>query len=244
MTQVLGPFGVDLFWSLGWAAVLVAVLWLAEQATALLPLSSRQREAASRRFPLLRAALLTLYALLAVPSLFADFEGMMAPSFLLALGLVVAIYWRVLREGVAGIALRAEGSCRIDARVRIGQLEGRIIGLGPRALRLETQEGEIALVPYTEASRAAVVETQRSEQPVAHAFRLPRDPRAQVAEQTASIRRAALRCHWAAVARPPAVVLKTGELEVTVYAIDAAHGPDVESAVRQSLAEPSGTTGR
>ena len=54
------------------------------------------------------------------------------------------------------------------------------------------------------------------------------------------IRETALLSHWSSIARPPEVVTTDdGELEVTIFAIDADRAPELERLLRRALAAPT-----
>ena len=73
-----------------------------------------------------------------------------------------------------------------------------------------------------------------------HVFELSLPDRPSVAITKRRIREAALRCHWAAIAREPEIsVLDSDRYEITVFAVDPDRVREVEAAVRSELAARS-----
>lgn len=202
----------------------------------LLPVSADRRSRIARLYPSVMIAVVVLYTLMAVGTLFADYPVLLPLALLVALAGLGTLFWTFARDVLSGIVLRAEGTCELGRSVQIGDVRGQIISLGPRALGLETQGGDIAFVPYGEVSRRAIVQTSGAEQLAARTFKLELPDGQEPARVAHHLQIVALRCHWAAIGRDPFVVVRPDGLEMTVYAVDAAHLPEVETAVRNALA--------
>lgn len=142
-----------------------------------------------------------------------------------------------MRDLLAGVALKAGRVCQVGDRVRIEGIEGRVARMGYRVLVLETTRGDEVVLPYGRVAREAVVRTRTADGVASHEFTLQLPPQLSTAEARERIRRAALLCHWAAVAREPEVA-QTGdaELAVTVFSLDPEHATEIERAVRATLA--------
>jgi hypothetical protein len=66
-------------------------------------------------------------------------------------------------------------------------------------------------------------------------LKLPAEPSA-VTERKNLIRQRALNCHWSSLLREPDIEMRSGGLfDVTVYALDRDHGPEIEAAVRSAF---------
>jgi hypothetical protein len=110
--------------------------------------------------------------------------------------------------------------------------------VGYRVLVLETQLAEQVSVPFSALIKQPVARTPANASAVPHVFRL-RLPEGHVPDVVGEIKLAALENHWSSVVRQPEVTLEAGgECEVTVYALTAAHAPEIEAAVRKARLKP------
>jgi Mechanosensitive ion channel, beta-domain len=242
MSDAFGSLGFDLLILLVLGAALWFVAGAAHWAIGVVPMNKERRTALARISPIAGAALALCYLLFAARTLFRR-----EPSALpLVLALVVAGFsaaaWPAIRDFLAGVVLKAGRVCDEGDHVRIGNLEGRVAKMGHRVLVIETRDGDEAILPYSQIAREAVVRTRSLGGVMPHKFRIGGLPSERFAELREQIKREALLCHWSAFARDPEVVpVGGGGVEVTVFSLDDAHGPDIEAAVRRGLEPPART---
>lgn len=149
---------------------------------------------------------------------------------------LVVLSWSALYDLVSGVAFRVAQVCHEGDLVQVGDVEGRVLRIGTRALVLQTREGDEAVVPYGAIARRALRRTQSVHGAYVHAFELDQPVEEGFAELKQRVIDAALRCHWASVVHEPKVERREGtRIEVTVYAHDADHAPRVEAAIRRAL---------
>ena len=211
-----------------------------------LPMSVGRRAAAQRAAPVLGVVLVLFYVLLCVRTLFRDQPAYLPIALSLAFAGFVAASWPAARDLLAGVALKAGRVCRVGDRVRIENLEGKVVRMGMRVLVLETTRGDEVLLPYGRIAREAVVRTRSEGGVASHEFSLKLPPGLGAAEARTRIKRAALLCHWAAVGRDPEVIpsAEADALDVTVFALDPEHAHEIENAVRGALAPATSTPER
>lgn len=240
--SVLGDIGAS-GWDLGAALLLgllvAALVRGARFAIDVAPALAPRREALTRAFPLVAAAIGVLYLLFAAGLVFERYPQHFPIAVAVILGVTIAASWFAVKDLVSGIVLRAGRVLRVGDRVRAGALEGRVLRMGHRVLVVETARGEEAIVPYSALAREAVVRAPLGARVVPHTFTLVTARDLSVPETKATIREAALVCHWAALGRDPEVVPLDGDrFEVTIYALDADRVRDVERAVRSAVETP------
>lgn len=217
--------------------VLFLVLRAARFAIDVVPLSAERREGLRRAFPLGAAASVVLYLLVSAGIFFAPYPEDFPTAVAVILGGSIAASWFGLRDVVSGVFVRAGRVVRVGDYVSVGDLQGRVERMGARTVVIQTARGEEAILPYRELTRQAVLRTPVSERGTLHVFELLLPSRPSVAITKRQIREAALRCHWAAIAREPEInVLDADRYEVTVFAIDPDRVREVEAAVRSELA--------
>ncbi len=238
MTDTFGSLGFDLIMVLAGGAFLWLLLWALRWALNVIPMNKERRALLERASPIIGALVALSYLLFAARSVFRGQPA--ALPFVLAL--VVAGFsaaaWPTIRDFLAGVALKAGRVCHAGDHVRIGDVEGKILSLGYRVLVLETTSGDQAILPYSRVAKEAVVRTRSLGGVTPHKFRVGRLPAGSFAEARAQVIEAALLCHWCAFAREPEVApVGDGGADVTVFALDPSHGPDIEAAVRSRLGE-------
>ncbi len=212
---------------------------------ALVPMSREARTVVTRAAPVAGLAVALGYLGFAVRVLFRDASDrplgeLTLVSLLLGLLLVavVIVSWESTRNFFSGVVLKAGGSVQLGDIVRIGDVQGRVVRLGYRALVIETSDGTEAVLPYAEVTRGLVQRTKSIHGAALHAFNLPHPRGIALPDLKRKIVDTALRCHWSSPVREPKVeVLDDGSLEVTVFALHHDYGPDIEGAVRRAVVQ-------
>jgi small-conductance mechanosensitive channel len=215
---------------------LVALLLAARFGARLLPLGAARREAIARVQPAVGALLVVAWALAVVGRVFGDHPD--AAPFALGGAILAAVIlsWSALRDVAAGVVLRAQAFCAVGDHVRVGDVAGVVREIGVRALRVETHDGEEALIPYHRVQSEPFIKAPRLSGSLRHHFVVDIPTGWSVARAREAARVAALNAHWSSVARDPEVdVVGDGTMEVHVFPIDPAHGHEVEADVRSAL---------
>lgn len=210
---------------------LIALRWVLE----LVPMARARRDAIARATPVVGALVGVAYLLWVGKSLFhrhPDYEPFVLTVIVAG---VVAASWFAVRDVITGVILKAGRVCQVGDQVRVEGVEGRIKRMGLRVLTIETNRGDEAIIPFSSIARESVLRTPVIDSVALHVFKLPVPPEVSVPDAKAVVREQALRSHWAALSREPEVQLVDDDtFEVTVYALDVDHGPEIEAAVRRT----------
>lgn len=223
--------------ALALGGVLLAILlWLFGRALAVLPLSRRRRELVSRWAPLAGMLVVLAYLVIAVRRIFGG-EGWGEPAAaVLVFAAITGAAWFAIRDIVAGVVLKAGRICQVGDYVLLGDVAGRVASMGLRVLSIETGQGEEAVIPYSQVARQSLKRTPVLEGAALHVFRLQVPDGATISDVKRRVRESALSCHWGSIVRDPQVVaVASSRFEVTIYALDPDHAPDVEAAVRSAV---------
>jgi hypothetical protein len=214
----------------------VAGLWVLRRVLAMVPMSVGRRAWLMRTLPVVEALAFVGYLFVTLPPLFASPAwGMTAAVAVMLLALLV-ISWFALGDVVAGVMMRASGFSEPGDWVRVGELRGVVRRIGLRTVELETEHGDQAIIPYSQLAKEPLVRAPALAGISRHRFSIQLPAGMQAWRGRELARRAALNCHWSSAARDPDVeVLPGGELEVHVFPLDSARGPDIEDAVRGAL---------
>jgi small-conductance mechanosensitive channel len=236
MIEALAVVGLDCLVVFGGALVLAAILRFFALALDALPLS-RTRLASIRRLrPLAAAILIAIYAVIALRWVLDSLDTRAELAFTIVFGVIAAGSWGVLRNSLDGIYLRVGRSFEVGDRVEIAGVRGRVHRLGARAVVVETADGQLAISPYRTVASGTIRREPFDEQSSFHVFRVAIPANRSIPELKRALREAALLCHWSSTRRLPQVVAtEDGQLEITVFPIDANHVTDIERVVRAQV---------
>ncbi len=226
---------LDLVFLAGGAALLVAGLFAFRSFVEIVPVTRAQRDTLRRTVPVLTALLALIYCVVTVRVLLATEPAFAAAGTALVLVGFVVLAFGPMRDVVSGVVLKAGRVCQQGDHVRLDDLHGRITSMGLRVLVLETNEGEEAVIPYSRVARERVLRTAGVESVSPHVFRVRLPTTLTLSATKTLIRQRAMLVHFSAVSRLPEVSVSGETVEVTVYTLDADHGPDIEAEVRKAL---------
>lgn len=236
MTHTLRILALDCLVVFGGAVALAAILRFGRAGLDALPLSRARRNLVTRLSPLAAAMLIAVYAVIAARWVLDSNDSRAWLAFAVVVGLVAAASWSALRDALEGVYLRAARSFAVGDRVDIDGVRGRIHRLGTRSVVVQTVDGELAIVPYRMVAATTIRRDVFDEQSGFHVFRLPIPERRTIADVKRAIREAALLCHWSSPRRLPTVTATDdGQLEITVFPVDANHLTEIERVVRRAV---------
>ncbi len=238
MIALLQSVGVDLIIVLGSALAIALGFRVANEVLTALP-TTRARAAYERVRPVLAVALVVVWAVFALRWLLRDDASASRYAVVLVGGVFIVAMWRVIRDVVEGAFLRVANTMMVGDQVQIGDVRGRVQRVGVRAITIETTEGKLAILPNSQVAQSAVLRSPSADLTSFHVFRVPLPANAAVPAAKQRVREAALLSHWASVSQPPqCVATADGELEITVFALDADRASEIERSVRMVLSEP------
>lgn len=169
-------------------------------------------------------------------------QGARAIVALAAVLIAVALAggWRTFRDYLAGVVVRSEGSWKVGDRVLVGEVEGRVVGLGYRTVQLQRRDGDLVFVPYSRLSTDVLVRRHAEGDVVRHTFTVDCPRETSPSDLVPRLREAALLHHWSSPGHDPEVrVSPDGVLEVTIHALSEARVSQVEHTVRGAVSEPA-----
>jgi len=228
--------GLDCLIVFGGALLLAAILRFGRAVLDALPMSRARRAFVLRARPVAAATLIAIYAVIAARWVLDSADNREWIAFAIVIGIAAAASWSVLRNALDGIYLRAGRSFEVGDRVDIAGVQGRVHRLGARAVVVETVDGQLAIIPYRTVAAAIIHRAPFDQQSAFHVFRATFPKNRAIPEVKRAVREAALLCHWSSTRRLPEVtVTDDGQLEITVFPVDANHVTEIERAVRGVL---------
>jgi small-conductance mechanosensitive channel len=234
--ETLRSLGVDCLVVFGGVAAVVALLRFGGAVLDALPMSRARRVVVGRVRPLLAATVIALYAVVASRWVLGNADTREVLAFLLVVVVAVAASWTPLRDAVEGIYLRLGKNLVAGDRIDVDGVRGRINRLGARAIVLETSDGELAVIPYRKIACSTFRRAPGDDHSAFHVFRVAIPATRTIPELKRAVHEAALLCHWSSTRRPPIVsATEDGELEITVFPVDANHVTEIERDVRRAV---------
>ncbi len=219
----------------GGAALLIVLFRLLLR---IAPMSAPLRMRLRTVRPLVEAVLVLIAVAWIANRFFAD-RPALAPFVTLGiLGVAVAAAWLPLRDLVSGVLLRSESEFERDQWIHVEGIEGRVRGVGLRALEVERDDGLRVRVPWHRLAMVPYARATSGEAARAHTFTVEVQRSRRPAEHLSTLHAAALNCFYSSPRVEPQVrLLEERErsilCEVTVYAADPAFFPEIEAAVKK-----------
>lgn len=232
-----GTLGFDLLVVGLWGLLFLFGFFVVARGIELLPLGQDRRAFLRRSVPALAFLGSLVFFLFAANTIFSRYPEVLPLSYLTVFAIYGLLTWTLFRDALAGAALRSEGLCEVGDHVSIGERSGRIVEMGLRALMVESPEGDVIAIPYSQAAQESVVLNRAVDKGATHTFVVDLPEGRDFADAAQRIRRAALCCHWSSIVKQPEVRRVTpGQAEVSVFALDVDHLPEIEDAVHAGLA--------
>jgi hypothetical protein len=235
MIDILRLLALDCALVVGGALALALVLRFASAALDAIPMSRARRAFVERVRPLAGVTLVAVFVVLAVRWVLESDDRRAWIAIGVVTAVVIAVSWRPLRDIFEGVFFRVGRVCGVGDRVQIGTLRGRVQCLTLRGIHIESVDGELAFVPYRLVTAQPLLRTTGDDLGF-HVFRVHLPPNRTVADARRIILETALLSHWSSIARHPHVAAaESGDLEITVFAVDPDRAPELELALRQAL---------
>ncbi|UZR94449.1 mechanosensitive ion channel domain-containing protein [Chondrinema litorale] len=150
-------------------------------------------------------------------------------SVAILLIIIVALFWIswfAVKDIVAGIILKTEGTFAVNDRIQVMDVTGQITKLGYRAMVLETDLGETVNIPFSKVSAEMQVKSNPGERIKSHRFEilLKETSTHEVMAQVKNIRQIVFNAPWSSLKKAPQVKLvgeKEGHkrIEIIIYAL-------------------------
>lgn len=238
MIELVRDIGLELVVVVGSGLVLLLGFRVANQMLSALP-TTRGRATFERARPIVALGFALVWAVVALRWVLRDDAGASRYALVFVAGVGVVATWRVIRDVVEGALLRLANTVAVGDQIQIGDVRGRVQAVGIRAITIETAEGKLAILPHSQVAGSSVLRSPSADRSAFHVFRVPLPADAAIPAAKQRVREAALLSHWSSVAQPPqCVATADGELEITVFALDADRASEIERAVRLALAQP------
>lgn len=207
------------------AVLLGATLLGAWAVVRLAPMTKARRRSLEQWFPILQLGAVLGFLVVGVQGLFGE------PAYRALAGLLILLFglWLARHTWLDmwhGAFLRASGHVKVGDTIVVAPYRGRVTSLGPRVLRLETDEGADAIIPYSRLVDQAILRNPRVDGAHRYTFEVEASSSSWTPDR---LRNVVLLHHWSTPSKPPVVQsLGPDRFTVTVFALLPEHAPVIE----------------
>lgn len=158
---------------IGFVAIAMVLFLLVKAIAKMLPFIIKQPErkkSYDKYFSLFEIFVWLLYTIFVIQQLS---DSNQLYSFGLFLLLMVAGFWMLwyyIKNYISGGIFKLNANFEINDTVQVDAFQGKIIGMGRHRLELESENGEIIYIPYSQLSDAVIVKLHPGEMILNHSF--------------------------------------------------------------------------
>ena len=211
-------FGIIILSALGYG-----VLLLIRKYIPLVLKRDRSRKILRIIYPIVELAFWIWVFYAAIPALYEKHFLLGLSAFAVALAVIVWYAWYRLRDYIAGIILRSSQDIREQEIIIIAGSEGKIIKFGSYNLMLETDNGEIVLLPYSCFAGKKIIKKHPSEQVKSFKFILTIQSGKDPVKLISEIKNTVLTQPWSSLKKDPQILMlnsdndQANKFEITVF---------------------------
>ena len=222
-------FGIIILSTLGYG-----ILLLVRNYIPLLLKRDRSRKTFRVIYPIVELAFWVWVFYAIIPALYEKHFLLGFSAFAVALSVIIWYTWYRLRDYMAGIIFRSSKDIREQESISVSGSEGRIIKVGSYNLSLETENGEIVLLPYSSFAGKKIIKQHSSEQVKSFKFVLTVDSEKDPIKLVSEIKNTILTQPWSSLKKDPQIVMinsddKEVKFEITVFTPDMVYAQRIKA---------------
>lgn len=157
--------------------------------------------------------------------------------------LAILIFWLsrfLLKDFLAGVVFKTTAHFSVYDTIRFNDTVGKITRFNQRSLEIETSEGNILFIPYSELIHRTNIKTEPAETISRFSFRLKTFKHKELAAQKTALKRALLHLPWISVKKEPQIVLVAEtdnhfEFDITVFAPERKYYFLIENTLKKQF---------
>lgn len=153
---------------------------------------------------------------------------------------VILLFWLVIRDYLAGIILKTDGSIKQNDWIRVKDIEGKITELGNRTLLVTAESGETISIPYSAIAGEISAKPNPGEKLINHSFELKLSKNSEVETVINQLRRSILNAPWSSINKRPEIKLFEEapgyyHFEVNLYSTRMVYFQKIKGYLSESL---------
>jgi len=220
--------------------LLFSLLWVTKFIVKNTPFRRSIKSKLNRIIPILEGLVWFGLILWAIRQLIQDqlWQSLAVVAVLLLVGILLT--WFVLRDYLAGIVLKSDGSMKLNDWIKIKELEGRVTYMGNRTMIITADSGESVNIPYTAVSGEISARPNPGEKLISHTFEIKILRQTDAESIITLIRRIILNAPWASVKKTPEIKLLNDlkdyyHFEISIYSIKMVYFQKIKDYLESKL---------
>lgn len=150
------------------------------------------------------------------------------------------VFWFSIKDFIAGALFKMHKDFREKDIIQVDNFEGKIIEMGNRLLKIESDSGEVIYIPYSKLNQQTIIKVHPGEMVLSHAFTLSTSKNEKVEQLIDKIRFEVLSLPWASIKRPPIVEIIHEDdnsfiFEVKLYSLEKQYFFKMEQEIRKKF---------
>lgn len=160
--------------------------------------------------------------------------------FLLLLLSSFWVLWFSIKDFIAGALFKMNRDFKENDSIQVDNFEGKIIEMGNRLLKIESDSGEIIYIPYSKLSQQTIIKIHPGEMVLSHTFTITSKKNEKAEVKMDKIRFEILSLPWASITRPPKIdIIHEDEqnfiIEVKLYSLEKLYFFKMEQEIRKKF---------
>jgi len=150
------------------------------------------------------------------------------------------ILWFSIKDFIAGALFKMHKDFREKDIIQVDNFEGKIIEMGNRLLKIESDSGEVIYIPYSKLNQQTIIKVHPGEMVLSHAFTLSTSKNEKSEKLMEKIRFEVLSLPWASIKRPPKVEIIHEDdnsfiFEIKLYSLEKQYFFKMEQEIRKKF---------
>ncbi len=228
---------------IGFAAIALVLFLLLKTIAKILPFIIKQHErkrSYDRYFSLFEIFVWLLYTIFVIQQLSDSNQLYSLGLFLLLMVAGFWMLWYYIKNYISGGIFKLNANFEINDTVQINDFQGKIIGMGNHRMELETENGEIIYIPYSQLSDAVIVKLHPGEMILNHSFTISTQNDKPSAAKMEEINFAILSLPYASLKKAPQIKLIHEDrsnmvFELVVYTLEKEFFFKIEQEIRKKF---------
>ncbi len=172
-----------------------------------------------RTFPLVEFVIWLGFGFWVLSQVYSDYEYYYLLMSATAGSLVLIVGWYFLRDFIAGIILKTEISFETNQQIRTPQEEGTLKKLGYRSIEIESSNGELVKIPYSQLATNSIHLQNIDETMQGHETIVSISSKVPIQEAKDNLSREILLLPWASITHQPAIKLVEQRSDKNTYQV-------------------------
>jgi small-conductance mechanosensitive channel len=222
------------------ALVLFAILWLLKLVLKNTPLRKSVRGRVERIMPLVEGIVWLGFMLWCIGQLVRNEIWTSIGVLVIIILIVILLFWLVIRDYLAGIVLKIDGTVKKNDWIKVKDIEGKITELGSRTMTIMTTSGETVNVPYSTISGEISARPNPGEELINHSFELKLSKISDAESTITDLNRGILNAPWSSVNKNPEIKLISDDsgyytFEINIFSLRMVYFQKIKDYLNEFL---------